>query len=287
MTPNKDGSRRVFRNLSNAIRARVEHTALQSEIVQTENERHHAQVRINGLLARPAHAALAEPQAPRALPATLDHAVLAERLRANNPGLFADEARIRAAEKNRDAVYRNRYPDLALGISPIQTRNRVSEWELMLELNIPLQQGSRRSQEREAERMLEAARAKRDAGANRLLTELAENVSAFEAAQRIERLTRSELLPQAELTFQAALAGYENGKVDFATLLDAQRQIRKAKQDVIKAQAEQQLRLAEIEKLTGGEICTVITHTPRPPLTRGSLRPRCARNHGLRSSPWP
>ena len=102
--------------------------------------------------------------------------------------------------------------------------------------------------------MLEAARAKRDAGANRLLTELAENVSAFEAAQRIERLTRSELLPQAELTFQAALAGYENGKVDFATLLDAQRQIRKAKQDVIKAQAEQQLRLAEIEKLTGGEI---------------------------------
>lgn len=237
-----------------AIRARVEHTALQSEIVQTENERHHAQVRINGLLARPAHAALAEPQAPRTLPATLDHAVLAERLRANNPGLFADEARIRAAEKNRDAVYRNRYPDLALGISPIQTRNRVSEWELMLELNIPLQQGNRRSQEREAERMLEAARAKRDAGANRLLTELAENVSAFEAAQRIERLTRSELLPQAELTFQAALAGYENGKVDFATLLDAQRQIRKAKQDVIKAQAEQQLRLAEIEKLTGGEI---------------------------------
>jgi outer membrane protein TolC len=180
--------------------------------------------------------------------------VLAERLRANNPGLFADEARIRAAEKNRDAVYRNRYPDLALGISPIQTRNRVSEWELMLELNIPLQQGSRRSQEREAERMLEAARAKRDAGANRLLTELAENVSAFEAAQRIERLTRSELLPQAELTFQAALAGYENGKVDFATLLDAQRQIRKAKQDVIKAQAEQQVRLAEIEKLTGREI---------------------------------
>jgi outer membrane protein TolC len=61
-------------------------------------------------------------------------------------------------------------------------------------------------------------------------------------------------LPQAELTFQAALAGYENGKVDFATLLDAQRQIRNAKQNVIKAQAEQQARLAEIERLVGGEI---------------------------------
>lgn len=236
-----------------AIRARVERTALQGEIVQTENERHHAQVRINGLLARPAHAALAEPQAPRALPATLDHTALAERLRAKNPSLFADDARIRAAEKNRDAAYRNRYPDLALGISPIQTRNRISEWELMLELNIPLQQGSRRSQEREAEHLLEAARARRDASANRLLADLAENASAFETARRIEALTRGDLLPQAELTFQAALAGYENGKVDFATLLDAQRQIRKAKQDIIRAQAEQQLRLAEIEKLAGDE----------------------------------
>jgi outer membrane protein TolC len=99
--------------------------------------------------------------------------------------------------------------------------------------------------------MLEAARARRDVGANRLLSELAENVSAYEAAQRIETLMRTDLLPQAELTFQAAQAGYENGKVDFATLLDAQRQIRKARQDVIKAQAEQQARLAEIEKLVG------------------------------------
>jgi outer membrane protein TolC len=237
-----------------AIRARVERTAIQTEIVQTEMERHHAQVRLNGLLARPSHAALAEPTAWRPMPANLDHEALDERLRAKNPSLFADEARIRAAEKNRDGTYRNRYPDVALGVSPIQTGSRISEWELMLEVTIPLQQGSRRSQERESERMLEAARARRDASANRLLVELAENVSAFEASQRIEQLTRGDLLPQAELTFQAALAGYENGKVDFATLLDAQRQIRKAKQDIIKAQTEQQARLAEIERLVGGEI---------------------------------
>jgi outer membrane protein, heavy metal efflux system len=236
-----------------AIRARVERTAMQAEIVQVENERHHAQVRINGLLARPSHAALTEPVALRPVPARLDHVTLEEWLRARNPSLFADEARIRVAEKNRDATYRNRYPDVALGVSPIQSGSRVGEWELMLEVTIPLQQGSRRSQERESERMLDAARARRDASANRLLVELAENVSAYEASQRIEQLTRGELLPQAELTFQAALAGYENGKVDFATLLDAQRQIRKAKQDIIRAQLDQQVRLAEIEKLTGEE----------------------------------
>ena len=236
-----------------AIRARVERTALQAQIVKMGMDRHHAQVRINGLLARSAHAALAEPQGPRKLPTSLDMTTLEAKLRSRNPGLFADDARIRAAERNRDAVYRNRYPDVALGVAPIQTGGRTSEWELMVEMTIPLQQGSRRSQEREAERTLDAARARREASANRLLVELAEDVSSFEAAQKVEALTQGELLPQAQLTFQAALAGYENGKVDFATLLDAQRQIRNAKQEVIKAQAEQQARLAEIEKLVGDD----------------------------------
>jgi outer membrane protein TolC len=65
---------------------------------------------------------------------------------------------------------------------------------------------------------------------------------------------KDSLLPQADITFQAALAGYQNGKVDFATLLDAQKQIRQAKQIQIKAQAEAQMRLAEIERLLGDEL---------------------------------
>ena len=67
-------------------------------------------------------------------------------------------------------------------------------------------------------------------------------------------LAATSLLPQAELTFQSALAGYENGKVDFATLLDAQRQIRRAKQERLKAQAEAQMRLADIERIVGEEL---------------------------------
>ena len=42
--------------------------------------------------------------------------------------------------------------------------------------------------------------------------------------------------------------------MDFATLLEAQQQIRKARLSKIKAQAEAQIRLAEIEKLLGEEL---------------------------------
>ena len=48
---------------------------------------------------------------------------------------------------------------------------------------------------------------------------------AFRNTTLFRSLAQNNLLPQAELTFQAALAGYESGKVDFATLLDAQREL--------------------------------------------------------------
>lgn len=239
-----------------AIRVQVERTALLGELIQMETESHHARASLNALLARPAHAALAEPERLRPLPAPvkLDHAALEARVHEKNPQLFAADARLRAAEKTRDIAYRNRYPDFTVGVSPIQTRNRVNEWELMLELNIPLQQNSRRSQEREADKMMDAARARKEATANQILSDLSAQLAAIDAARRMETLAQTRLLPQAELTFQSALAGYESGKVDFTTLLEAQRQIRKARQDVIRARADQQVRLAEIERLIGEDL---------------------------------
>lgn len=238
------------------IRAQIEQTNMKNELVALESESRQVNARLNALLARPATAPLAQPEKLRTLPVPgqLDPSVLEERVRTRNPQLFTEEARIRAAEKGRDLAYKNRYPDLTVGISPTQSQSAVKEWGLMLELNIPLQQSSRRALERESEAMLSAARSRKEAAANQVLAALSENVAGIEAAQRTGILATSSLLPQAELTFNAALAGYENGKVDFATLLDAQRQIRLAKQSQIKAQFESQMRLAEIEKLLGEDL---------------------------------
>ena len=241
---------------SDAIRAQVEKTNISNELVVLEGESRVTQARLNMLLARPANEALADPERLRALPspAKLDSAALLDRIRGRNPQLFADDAKLRAAEKNRDLTHKDRYPDVTFGIAPVQSRNSVAEWEVMFELNIPLQQSTRRSREREADAMLSAARSRKDATSNQVQAELAENLSALDAARRVEMSIANSLLPQAELTYRAALAGYENGKVDFATLLDAQRQIRQAKQNRIKVQADAQVRLADIEKLLGEDL---------------------------------
>ena len=237
-----------------AIRAQVERSTLEIEQLGMETERRQLSASINALLARPAYAALAEPEVLRSLPARLDVATLNERLQAKNPQLAIEAARVGGAEKSRDLAYRNRYPDFTLGVAPMQVQNRVEAWSLMLEMNLPLQQGSRRSQEREAERLLEAATARQEALSHRLHSELSSALSNLEAVQMTEQITRNRLLPQSELTFKAALAGYETGKVDFATLLDAQRQIRNARLALLRAQASQQSRLADIERLLGEDL---------------------------------
>ena len=239
-----------------AIRAQLEQTAMRSELISLENEKRQLRSRMNALLARNVADPLADPQALRPLPnlAATDAALLAERARASNPQLQAEQARVASAQKSRDLTLSNRYPDWLVGLQTTQVGSRLTTFGLMVEMNIPLQQGARRAQEREAESMVGAARSRAEALSNQLLGELAGNLAVFESARRTEVLVETQLLPQSDLSLRSALAAYENGKVDFATLLDAQRQIRKAQMDRLKAQVEAQMRLAEIERIVGEDL---------------------------------
>ena len=237
------------------IRAQVEQSIMRNELIALDAERRQLQSRLNALVGRPSSEALAAPEQIRALPSLeqVSFAALEVRARMNNPLLRTEESQIRAAEKNRELTYKNRYPDFNVGISPIQYRGSIKEWEVMVEMNIPLQQDSRRAQERESEAMLAAARSRQEVVMNQVLADLYANVAGFESARRSLALTTESLLPQSELTFRSALAGYQTGKVDFATLLDAQRQIRQTKLNQIKAAVDAQKRLADIETIVGEE----------------------------------
>ena len=239
-----------------AIRAQLEQTAMRSELISLESEKQQLRARLNALLGREATAALAEPQQLRPLPAltAADAATLADRARSGNPQLQAEQANLAATQKNRDLTWRNRYPDLQVGVAPTQMGSRITAWGLMFEMSIPLQQATRRAQEGEAAAMVGAARSRVEALGNQLAGELAGNVAALEAARRTESLVQSQLLPQAMVSLRSAQAAYENGKLEFAALLEAQRRIRKARQDLLKTQAEAQMRLADIERILGEDL---------------------------------
>jgi outer membrane protein TolC len=228
-----------------AIRAQLEQTTMRSELIALESDKRQQRARLNALLARDASAPLAEPRVLRAVPAVgpADVAALAQRARASNPQLLVEEARMRAAERSRELTLRNRYPDFNVGLAPTQMGSRITNWGLMVEVNIPLQQTTRRSQEAEAQSMITAAQARLQNVDNQLVGDLGESLAGLAAARQTELLVANQSLPQSELSLRSAIASYENGKLDFTALLEA-----------LKAQAEVQVRLAEIERIVGEDL---------------------------------
>lgn len=240
---------------NDVLRAQLEITTMRNELVMLDSERHHQRARLNLLLGRNQSEPLADPETlpPLSPLVGLDLIGLLEQAAVRNPLLAAENARVEAAEKAQALTLKNRYPDLALSVAPTQMDGRLRNWDLMLELSIPLQWNTRRAQEREAGAMLDAARARQAATANQLRADLAENLSALDAARQTERRIADIQVPQAQLALEAAQTGLVAGKVEFGMVLEAQRALRQARIGRLKAQVEAYLRATEIERLLGEE----------------------------------
>lgn len=242
--------------LQEASSAEIEKTALESELVGLEADRRKARSRLNTLLARPPEAPLVEAPHPRPIPPPekLELAALTAHALERHPGLHARQARMEAAGHALALADQAWYPDVTLGVGAANRTGRIADLEAMVELNLPLQPAPRESAQAEARAMAEAARAERRALETEIENRLREAVWSLEAARRMERLILDSALPQARLGFESASRAYELGKGAFSSVLGAEQQWRKTHLEHLKVEYEQQIRLAEIEQLLGGEL---------------------------------
>ena len=234
------------------LRAQTEQAVLQNDQVTARSEAQRAVARLNALLLRPANAPLADPDGFAPVQEKIDWAHLFERLE-GNPQLKMARAQQDAAAHTAELTRRNRWPDLTVGVAPIQQGSRFDTWELMLEINLPLQQEARRNQEREASWVRDAAAARQAAAKTRLQGELAELRVAYETALHHGHVLEHAVLPQIELSWRAAQAAYNSGSGDFSNLIEAQRAWRRARIDAINAARDARLAWADIEFRIGGE----------------------------------
>jgi cobalt-zinc-cadmium efflux system outer membrane protein len=234
-----------------ALRAQSELTSVKIDLVEAERRKRDNAAKLNALLARDGDAPLAEPAQLPPAPARVSYQSLLEQIRTRSPEVSRERFGVVAAQKSRELTWLNRYPDFAVGLTNNRPYNASDNWEVMVGVTIPLQQSSRRAQEREAERQLDAAQTRVLAAETRLAGRLGETLAAFEASRDKARLLKHTLLPQASATFEAAQSGYESGRVNFNTLIDAERQILRARLALLDADVETAVRLAELEWLTG------------------------------------
>jgi outer membrane protein TolC len=239
-----------------ALAAELEWARLQTEQARLMGERRQTASRMNALLARPVASPLAAPEALPPVPAenSLVLAELIERARQSNSELQAERATITAAEQEQVLVRREWYPDLTVGVAAVDEDRRFIGYEAMIGVTVPLQWGLRQAREREAAATLGAARARREGAALRLQEELEGAYWALQSAQEIARLLRDVQLPAASLALDAAIQAYTVNRIELGRVIDSERRVREISLELLNALVEQQFRLAEIERLIGGEL---------------------------------
>jgi len=233
------------------LRTQREITAQRIALLETEQRSKGLAAALNGLLARLPGAPLAAPFEPPPLPERVEVAALLDLARVRNPDVQTSAAGIEIARAERERTYQDRLPDFSVGLRNNRPYDGRSSWDVMFEVMIPLQQGSRRAREREAQYMITAAEARRADAEARASGELGRVWSALVSNRDSLRLLERTLLPQALATRDAARAALANGKVDFDSVIEAERQLIDIRTRALQAELHARLALVEIERITG------------------------------------
>ena len=238
------------------IQALGEETTAKTEDVRLAGAYEAARARLNVLVGRPPSAPLAEPIRARQIPAAEPALeMLVERARAANPTLAASTATIEAARTRNTLAEKAWYPDVTVGAGPlIQTNNRPVGFAATVGLNIPLPWGREAAGQREAAAQLGASQQRYDAARLEIEGALAESLARFRAARATEALLRREAMPQARAAFQTVLANYGQGRGDLTSAITVEHQMHDVELRVLQAQLDEQVELAAIERLIGGDL---------------------------------
>lgn len=248
---------------SDVVRAQVAVTRMQQEIIEMRLQRFASASALNALLGRPGeepivlpavpgheeHGAATQPLETPPLPSLESLVALAD---TGNPQVAAARAAVLGARTNETATRRMIYPDLGLGVAYGQRAGDNDMLSLMVGVSVPVFARSRQF------RMRDEARAMRDASEEMLRamrlevrSMLATAYAEAEAARRQVVLYAGGLVPQAVASYEAALAAYRVGRVDFPTALDAQMALLSYQHDLHRYEAMYGTAIAEIDRLIG------------------------------------
>ncbi len=208
---------------ADVLRAQVELARMTEDTLRLTARRTAGAARLDAVLDRDAGDSADSPVLPAfpaVAPARDSLIQLAER---DRPSVRAQSDAVTAAERQRDLAARNRWPDLAVGVSVGQRTagGAMRMGSLMVGAAIPVFAGSRQNRAVQSASAIQAARAA-DLRAARADTR-ADVIEAYADLTRARRLTalyRFTVLPQAEAAATSALASYRVGGVDFMTVLD-------------------------------------------------------------------
>ncbi len=248
------------------LQAEVELAHATHREVELRTERRVAAQQINALLHRHPDSALPPPPAQLLLPeleAFDREQVLATALE-KRPELRAADARVHARESATELTRREFWPDFSLSAMYDAFWQEGPLKPLVgMALNLPLRLGFRRGALEEAQAELSRVRSERESLADEVRFSVESSFERLAEARHLLHLHRERLLPAARDQVTAARAGFETGRNNFLTLIEAERNLRNVELAYAEAQVNVSRRSTELKQAVG--LIPALTETRRTP----------------------
>ncbi len=236
------------------FRAQVEVSRVLDRLAVLEQQKESLHAEVNRLLNRPPAGPLGTPEEIHMTPMTRSLADLSQMAENASPVLLASGKRVKRGEEATALARLEFYPDFEL--SARGTRNeRINDngYEVMLGIRIPLYyQTKQRQGVRQALSEVAGARDSLTATTQELLFQVKDAFVRAERADRLVKIVRDAIIPQATLTLQASQAAYAVGKVDFLSLLNSLLTLQENELELHGEMVEHEKALARLEEAVGG-----------------------------------
>jgi len=178
---------------------------------------------------------------------------LAQRVR-DNPELARWSSEIERRRAGVDAEKAKAVPDVTL-TARVARFSQFDDRAYVVGISLPLPLFNRNQGGiLEASRRLDKAGDELRAAENRVLTDLTRTYQRLAAIAKEIGTLRTILLPGAQSAFEAASKGYQLGKFGFLDVLDAQRTLFQTRTQNLRALADYQRGVSEMERLVGGPL---------------------------------
>lgn len=236
------------------LKSAVELSKLTNELPVLEQQQESAHARLNLLLSRAPSASLGlpvEPSGPRPRPSVeqLQQAAIQNRpeLRVINVDMARSSAAIALSQ-------RQFYPDFNVGVSRFQNYGTRDGFGGMVMMTVPFSFWTKPKYDagvREAKANLEASKAVVHGYENQIRYEIADLSAKLDATQKLIALYKTTIIPQAQQTLESTRIGYQTAKVEFLTLLDAERALKDFQLEYYRSLTMFEQRMAELERTVG------------------------------------
>ena len=240
-------------NQRDVLKAQLERTKLQRELVHHHEIMQTEQARLRKLLNHSVEWPDETPEMLVETPITVTIDDLLAKIRTENPEVAGQREAINRQSLQVEMARKDRYPDFSVQYMWQHTADQFRDYYVAsFSARIPIYRRRKLNPEMtQAIEELNQSRREYESQVQSAFFEVRSQYIAAETASEMLKIYREGLIPQALASYQAGLAAYQTGRLDFESLLAGFMDVLNFDEEYWKALADRETALAKIEQLTG------------------------------------